>query len=357
MKTIPRLGAIGAAVALAAAGFFAAMPAGAATHDIHSNLTGGLTLTLPGTPPTTTDLTAPDGSVFDGSWDDSSGDLTGTVQIADGSFTVPGTLIGDATVDFSFTNGGPITNGSIASDNTVTFTDVETVNLDRVEELDKDLSPCSVGPVTLDYSGTYDPATQEIDVTSNSVDVPALTDSCGGLSGIISPLLDGASVTSHLVFSVADENVTTTTSTSTTSTSSSTSTTSTTTPSIPLTTITNVTSNGCNGIFTIDFVDAGHYTLTLTTEDGQRMGSAEVTVDAPGTKDVTVDIDDMHGLKHGDPVEVTLTDANGTVVTSGTTQVNDPDACTNKPTTPAVKKVSQNSGAANPVSGTPKYTG
>ncbi len=192
MRTLPRLGAIGASLALAATTMLAGT-AGAETIDISAPLIAppsGLVIDAPGGALT---LDAPDGSNFVGSFDDETGELTGDVTIAGGSFTTSTEVDGigavDVEISYAFESGGPITDGEIDDDGNVSFDDVQTLkltNLNVIGLIEQALpDSCAFGPLDLAYGGTYDEATNTITVETEPFYVPPLaTGDCGDLAGI-----------------------------------------------------------------------------------------------------------------------------------------------------------------------------
>ena len=348
MKTVQRIGAIGASVALAAGAVaFAVAPAGAA-GSFSSAITGGLDLT---TTTGSSNLAAAADSLMTGNYDPDAGTLTGSLALGNTTFT---TTVGGnpVDVDISFTSGGNITGGTVTG-TAVSFTDTETVNLDKALAIA--LAPCSVGPVTLDYTGTYDSATGDVDVTSNVVDVPALTGSCAGLASTIAPMLAGATVQSHLMFNIGTPDAP-----GPTETAPSTTTSTTTVPVQPETTVddANITSKGCDVTIPIDFGEAGTYSVMIVTSDKKIIGSTKVTRDAAGSYDVHVSVDPNHGTHTGDPLTFTVDKVDGTSeaqVAEAPGEVTDASACT--PTISSGTTSSVGNTAATPVSATPAYTG
>lgn len=343
MKTRTRLGAVGASLALAAtAAGFAMTSAGATVNDINSNLSGGLNLTIPGDPPTNATLDVPSGSTFIGNFDDSSGALTGNVGIEAGSTTVP---FGDTNVElqFRFENGGPITDGSINDAGDVHFVDTETIFLTSALGIPLG-DDCKVGPVELTYDGTYDGET--VDVSSDTVDVPALQGACGGLASTIAPLLAGATVSANLSFGMTVETIDTTTTTIPTA--------------VEDETHFNgeFTTDGCDATLPIHFADAGDYTVQITTTNDRVIGSTDVNRTAGGDADVIVSVDPNHGTAHGDPLNAEILDSNGNLLDVQNGEVDDPTACAPTPSD-STKPLAQSNtpAAATPVSATPAYTG
>jgi len=320
MKPRSRIGTVGAALALvAAAAGYATLPAGAAGSFSSAITNASLTLTTGGTPSV---LDVSNGSMISGSYDPDAGTLTGDISLGDTSFTATGTPAGDVEVDISFSSGGPIQNGKVDGTN-VSFADTETVNLDRVPALSLDLSPCSVGPVTLDYSGTYDPATGKVDVTSNEVTVPDLAGTCGNLASVIAPMINGATVSTSMSFNIgtADQPGPTETTSATT---------------IPATTVPagtgvdftgETTTKGCDATVPLHFDGAGDYTVRVVTTNDRVIGTTKVHRDGAGDQNVIVSVDPHHGTKHGDPLNVQVLDANGAVIAHQDGSVDDPNAC------------------------------
>lgn len=201
MRTLPKVGAIGAALALTAAGLFGAATAGADSVDISAPLESpsSLTLSIPALTMTGT-IPAPDGSNFAGTWDNSSGDLTGALTIADGSFT---TDVGGnpVTIGFSFSeNGGGITNGSIdPTTGDVAFDDSQTFHI--TSALGAPVTDCAIGPVDLHFTGTYDETSGLVDVTADPVSVGTATGACSPIGAdTINGILAGATAGAHVVF-------------------------------------------------------------------------------------------------------------------------------------------------------------
>lgn len=194
MRTLPKLGAIGASVALAASTMFVGT-AGAETIDISAPLIAppsGLVIDAPGGALT---LDAPDGSSFVGAFDDETGELTGDVTIAGGSFTTsthigaPLNMDADIEISYEFVSGGPIANGEIDDDGNVSFDDVQTLkltNLNVIGLLEQELpDSCAFGPLDLAYGGTYDEATNTVTVETEPFFVPPLAaGDCGDIAGI-----------------------------------------------------------------------------------------------------------------------------------------------------------------------------
>ncbi len=204
MKLSARVSAVSAAVAISAVSLVAMLPASAASVDIESNLTGALTVKLGSGEELA--LGVPAGSKFVGTLDDATGGLTGNVTIASG--TVPITSPAAGTLAFSMIEDGQAV-GTIAADNTVTFTDSQSLRLDSI---DLGTGPvafpetCKFGPIAMTYTGTYDPDTGVIKVTSNTVNVPRLaTDACGAFTAIIQDLLNQSTVKASLEFTAAVE--------------------------------------------------------------------------------------------------------------------------------------------------------
>lgn len=359
MKVRSRFAAAGAALALGAAAFGIAMTPAGAAGSFSSALTGSLNLNT-GSGSSTLDVSS--GSMISGSFDPDAGTLTGNVSLGNTSFPAE-TAVGDAIVAISFTSGGAIQNGVVDGTN-VSFDDVQTVNLDSatVGGTAIPLAPCFVGPVTLHYTGTYNPDTGAVQVTSNTATVPALEGTCNAdaIKGMIAPMLEGATVQASANFNIgtADEpgpdDTTPDTTTPDTTPGS-------TVPGQPVTTFTDVVSNGCVITATIDFAEPGDYTLTVTTNDDREIGSVSFTRDEAGTADIDVTVDADHGTAHGDELNLTLTDADGNVVAQNLGEVDDPDACAPSPTTTSggsAPLVQSNSApAATAASAQPAYTG
>lgn len=229
MKRSFKMGALGAGIALSTASFVAVMPGMAAdpsdsttttvasstVTEISSNLTGGLTLV---TGDGTVELPVAPGSAFTGQFDSATGDLTGTVDIADGTFdyAVTSPVETTATISYTFTNGGPITNGRIEPDGTVSFDDVQTLALTNIAVLGSDfplLETCRFSNIHLAYTGTFDDATGTINVTSATIETPDLDGACGmigtiDVTGMLADALGGSTTTSHLSFVAGIEDIT-----------------------------------------------------------------------------------------------------------------------------------------------------
>lgn len=193
MRTLPRIGAVGASIALAAATLFAG-PAGADAIDIESPLEAGSGLTIHAGSGEDLGLPAPSGSKFVGNFDDETGELNGEVTITAGSFEtqVEAPVVGETgvTVSFAFESAGPITDGEIDADGNVSFTDVQTLRLTRI---DVALLPdpfdlpdsCAFDDVELNYTGTLDADSNTIDVTAE-FDVDGLESGvCGDILGLV----------------------------------------------------------------------------------------------------------------------------------------------------------------------------
>lgn len=382
MKSRSRIAAIGASVALAAAAAgISMMPAGAESISINAPITGALQLTTSSGAST---LDVSSGSSFSGAYDTTSGALTGSIALGNSSFTTT-TSFGEAIVAISFTNGGPITNGTV-SGTSVAFTDVETVNLvsATVNGTAIPLGECRVGPVTLNYSGTVNPATGDVSVTSGSpVPVPALAGDCGGLASMIAPMLEGATVVASAQLNIGAistpttqpgettttvEGATTTTQPGGTTTLPEATTTlpgvtTTTEPTGPISTIgsENITSNGCVVTVPVNFGASGTYTVEITTDSGKVLGTTTVTRNEAGSAGVDVNIDPNHGTHHGDNLNITLTDANGAILDEAVGQVADPEACTpsttTRPATTTRPLVTPSARPASAVTAQPAYTG
>lgn len=362
MKSRSRIGAVGAALALATAGFFAVGSAGAATVDVATPLItppSGLVLEAPGGD---LSLPAPAGSNFTGTYDDSTGDLDGTVTIASGSFDTiaTGTPAGDlpVTIDFEFESGGPITGGNIDGSGNVSFSDTQTFKLTTLHltslGLDQSLGDnCAFGPLDLDYTGTYDDTTNTVDASAD-FEVPMLQQGdCGDVAGIdLAGAIMGAlgsetPATSTLSFELGTNEIPTTTSTTTT-----------TVPSAPGVSFTGeFTTDGCDATIPTHFDGAGDYTVQIVTTNDRVLGSTKVHRDAAGDQKVIVSVDPNHGTKHGDPLNVQVLDANGAVVAEQDGTVDDPNAC--RPTKPTGNQplATKPASAATPVSAQPAFTG
>lgn len=348
MNLRTRVGAIGAALALSAGAVGIAMsgPAGAA-GSFSSSVAGALTLTAGSTPGT---LDVSSGSMISGSFDADSGALTGDIGLGNTTFNATVEGIGTVPVTVSFTSGGAIQNGKVDGTN-VSFTDVETVNLlsATVGGNAVPLGACSVGPVSLDYTGTYDPATGKVSVTSNTVTVPDLAGDCGGLAGTIGPILKDATVSANMAFNIgtADQPGPTVT---------------TTLPAENGVQFTGeFTTDGCDATIPMHFDGTGDYTVQIVTTGDRVIGSTDVQRDAAGDQDVIVSVDPNHGTAHGDPLNVQVLNADGDVVAEQDGSVDDPKACgpttTTKPggntgplATPAAKP-------AAAVTAQPSFTG
>lgn len=235
MKRSLKLKAIGAGAAISVASFVAIVPSALAETttttappttvassivDIASNLTGQLSLAKSGADPVV--LPVPSGSTFTGTLDTTTGDLTGSVNIVPGSvtFDVTDPAPTSATIYYSFTSGGPITDGRIEPDGTVTFTDVQTLALTKLTvallpDDEFDLEPtCRFVNIKLDYTGTYDADTGAVNVTSATIDTPALEGACGkiinGLVDVteqVNGLIGGSTTTATLGFNAAVEDI------------------------------------------------------------------------------------------------------------------------------------------------------
>ena len=352
MKSRTRIGAVGAALALAAAATgFAMMPAGAATVDIETPLIAppsGLVLEAPGGNLT---LPAPDGSNFTGTYDDSTGDLNGDVTIAGGSFTTEatGTPAGDlpVTIDYEFVSGGPITGGNIDSSGNVTFTDTQTLKLTTLHltslGIDQPLGDsCAFGPLELDYTGTYDATANTVDASADFV-VPVLPPgACGDIAGIdladaiMSALGNETPATSTLSFELATNEI----------------------PSAPAASFTGpFTTDGCDATIPTHFDAAGDYTVQIVTTDDRVIGTTDITRTSAGDQNVIVSVDPNHGTKHGDPLNVRVLDANGVVIAEQNGTVDDPNAC--RPSEPSGNQplATKPAAPAAPVSAQPSFTG
>lgn len=190
MKTIPKLGAIGASVALAAATLFAGN-AGAEDIEINAPLItppSGLTIHAPDLGDV--ELPATDGSGFVGNFDDETGELTGEVTIADGSFgtsvDAPGLGAVDAEVHYAFESGGPIVDGMIDDDGNVSFTDTQTLRLTGLSAVGGFIGEtlpesCAFENVELNYEGEYDEDTNTIEVAASFWIPPLESGACGTL--------------------------------------------------------------------------------------------------------------------------------------------------------------------------------
>lgn len=191
MRIISRLGAVGAAAALAATTMFVGT-AGAEDIEISAPLItppSGLTINAAGG---ALELPAPAGSKFVGSFDDETGELTGEVTIAGGSFAAeadfPGVGQVDVEIFYDFESGGPIVDGEIDDDGDVSFRDVQTLRLAEISALSGAIheslgDSCQFGPLELEYSGTYDEDTNIVTAEADFV-VPLLaTGSCGDIVG------------------------------------------------------------------------------------------------------------------------------------------------------------------------------
>lgn len=210
MKPSRKLGAIGAAIALAATSLVAAMPAGADTFTIDSPLGGGLILSPAEGDAVQLDMT--EGSTIVGSYDNDTGAVEATVTFEPGIAEVdPGLGVGNADLYFEIQGSEPITNGTLDADGNLSFVDTKSIQLEKVEALGGAIvleltDNCRFGPLDLAYEGTYDFDTGAADVLSAPVSVdPVPEGACGDLTDVINDMLAGASARANLTFSFAAE--------------------------------------------------------------------------------------------------------------------------------------------------------
>lgn len=202
MKTFPKVGAIGASLALAAASFGLAAGSAGAAEPFSSELTGTFTLQTDNpipVPVTGSVIGERDGDTF-----------TGNVSIdeAHPTTSINAPVIGptQATLTLRFIEGDDgITNGLIDGSD-ISFDNTQTVQIVQAVASGITIpfaSGCKVGPIDLHYTGTYDEVTGDVDVTAEVEDLQ-LAGSCGefagqNLTGLVGDLLNGssASVEAH----------------------------------------------------------------------------------------------------------------------------------------------------------------
>lgn len=315
--------AVGVAGALIVAGAATGTPLGAQTNPIHTDPNAALTITAPGSD--TVVLHAAATSLFDGSYDDTSGALTGTLVLDGGTTTISGTPLGDdAQVTAFFTTGSAISNGLVAADGTVSFDD--TLTLEFFEfTIDGHITDvpgeCATGPVDLHYVGTHDAATGRITATAGPVAAPRMAaGSCDELSSAIAAWLDDATLSMQVDFGVrVDDAVGPTTTTPDAGTS--------------LSTINadGIVSQGCTVTVPITFGEGGRYTLEVTTVDGHVVDSVPITRNAGGLYDIHLTIDLGPDAHVGDRINFTLRDIDGNRIATASSTVADPTACLTTP--------------------------
>ncbi len=213
--------------------------------------------------------------------------------------------------------------------------------------------------VTVSLNGTQE---VQVPIPQALLDAPTFK---FGFSGSTGSVTDNHDVWNLQINSVIPVTTTTSSITTSSTTTSSITTSSTTTseptttsvPAEPTTRITGLDSQGCEATVSVDYVATGRYTVTLATAGGARIGSSDLDVTTPGIHQVEVEGEDLHGLGHGDPVTVTVTDADGVTLDSVTTQIADPQACAGKPGAPVVKPIAHTTAPADAVPGKPSYTG
>lgn len=358
MKRYSRIGAVGAALALAgAAAGFAMVPAGAA-GSFSSPLTGSLELTTTSGPSV---LDISNGSMVSGVYDADAGTLTGNVSIGAGSTTVDvAAPINSAVLHYSFTETGGIQNGTVGDDGSVSFTDIQTMNLTQVDALGQTIplpATCTIGPLSLAFSGTYDADSGTVAVETPTITVPAPGD-CGALDAQIRPIIEGATVAVSVQFDIGTAD-----GPSPTVTAAPTTTPGTTVPGGQGVTFTGpFTTDGCDASIPIHFDQGGAYTVEITTTNDRVIGSTDVDRDGPGDETVIVSVDPNHGTEHGDPLNVTVLDANDAVIAVQEGSVDDPDACTpgsstTKPADDTKPLATPPASPAAPVSAQPAFTG
>lgn len=204
MKSFPKVGAIGASLALAAASFgLAAGSVGAADPEpFSSELTGTFTLQTDNpipVPVTGSVIGERDGDTFTGNV---------TINEAHPTTSINAPVIGptQATLTLRFIEGDDgITNGLIDGSD-ISFDNTQTVQIVQAVASGITIpfaSGCKVGPIDLHYTGTYDEVTGDVDVTAEVEDLQ-LAGSCGefagqNLTGLVGDLLNGssASVEAH----------------------------------------------------------------------------------------------------------------------------------------------------------------
>lgn len=241
MIRIPaRAVAAGAAVAVAATSLFAVGTAGAvdptttttpgattttlasAIQPVKSNVTGNLKVT--GTPGL--DIPIPEGSFIEGTFDNSTGALNGTFTSPDGvlpnlSFNVDGVGAVTGNLTYRLVSGGPATGTVDLATNKVTVTATQSLKLVTLAltaplALDVPFAEgCVVGPIQMNYTGTYDPATQKVNLTSAAAELKAIPDgACGtapvvgsDLTAPVNALIAGQTATATVAFALAVQEI------------------------------------------------------------------------------------------------------------------------------------------------------
>ena len=241
MRISTRVAAVGAAAAIAATSVVAMLPAGAAPtpatttlpgvttttsgptttaagpQQVNSNVTGTITLHNPSSATQLPPLPAPTGSKFTGTFDGSTGAIQGNFSWGIGGqvtgLDLSNILAGAmGNLNFKLSPTGPASGNVNLATKVVTLTDTESFTLQSIDltapvKLNVPFAAgCVVTPITLQYTGTYDPTTGGVDITSAAASLPAIpAGGCGTFSAIdlttsINTLLSGATATAHLNF-------------------------------------------------------------------------------------------------------------------------------------------------------------